>query len=150
MLAWHTDADLPAAALLQTRSGLLQRARSSPTLTAEIADTCFEGSGPPRVTAAHSATVMPPAGDGWVAAGDAAVSFDPLSSQGLLNALYTGLASAEAADRALSGDGSSLSAYASRLAEIDAVYRRNLAAWYGLERRWPDHEFWRRRARVAP
>ena len=96
-----------------------------------------------------ASALTPPAGDGWLAAGDAALSFDPLSSQGLFNALYTGLASAEAADRALSGDGSALSDYAARLAEIDAVYRRNLRAWYELERRWPDQEFWRRRASGA-
>jgi len=31
-------------------------------------------------------------GEGWLAAGDAALSLDPLSSQGLFKALYTGLA----------------------------------------------------------
>ena len=128
----------------------LEKASSSPTLMTEIADACFPGSEPPHVTAAQSATLTPPTGDSWLAAGDAALSFDPLSSQGLFHALYTGLASAEAADRALSGDGSALSVYAASLAEIDAAYRRNLTACYGLERRWPDQEFWRRRAPVAP
>ncbi|MCY1030783.1 hypothetical protein OV207_04890 [Corallococcus sp. BB11-1] len=89
-------------------------------------------------------------GDGWLAAGDAALSFDPLSSQGLFNALFTGLAAAEATDRALSGDPSATSDYAGTLADIDAAYRRNLAAWYALERRWPEQEFWRRRALREP
>jgi flavin-dependent dehydrogenase len=150
VLAWHTDADLPAAAVFRTGSALLEKARSSPSLMAEIADARFEDGEPPQVKAAHSATLTPSAGDGWLAAGDAALSFDPLSSQGLFHALYTGLAAAEAADRALSGDGSAPSGYTARLAEIEAVYRRNLAAWYGLERRWPEQEFWRRRAPVAP
>ncbi|WP_299293745.1 tryptophan 7-halogenase [uncultured Tateyamaria sp.] len=40
------------------------------------------------------------AGDGWVACGDAAIAFDPLASQGLLNAVRTGIAAADvAADR---------------------------------------------------
>jgi flavin-dependent dehydrogenase len=150
VLAWHTDADLPGAVFLRSRSALLGKARSSPTLVAEIADACFETGEPLHVTAAQSAALWPPAGDGWLAAGDAALSFDPLSSQGMFHALYSGLASAEAADRALSGDGSALSAYAARLAEIDAIYRWNLTAWYELERRWPDQEFWRRRAFLAP
>jgi flavin-dependent dehydrogenase len=146
VLAWHTDADLAGAVFLRSRAALLGKARSSATLMTEIADACFEESEPLHVTAAQSSALTPPAGDGWLAAGDAALSFDPLSSQGLFNALYSGLASAEAADRALSGDVSALSDYAARVAEIDAVYRRNLAAWYELERRWPDQEFWRRRA----
>jgi flavin-dependent dehydrogenase len=89
--------------------------------------------------------LTPPAGDGWLAAGDAALSFDPLSSQGLFNALYTGLASAEATERALSGDFSGVSDYVAKLAEIDTVYQRNLTAWYELERRWSNQEFWQRR-----
>jgi hypothetical protein len=41
-------------------------------------------------TAAHSTVLKPCAGDGYLAAGDAALALDPLSSQGLLNALFTG------------------------------------------------------------
>jgi hypothetical protein len=131
---------------MRARSALLGMARDSPGLLAEIADTCFDGTGPPRVTAAHDSTLIPPVGDGWLAAGDAAQSFDPLSSQGLFHALYTGLSSAEVAERFLSGDASGLGDYAARLAEIDAAYIRNLKDWYGQERRWPEHEFWRRRS----
>ncbi len=150
VLAWHTDADLPAAAVVQNRAAFLDKAGRSRTLTAEIAGAHFTGSESPRVIAAHSSALIPPAGDGWLAAGDAALSFDPLSSQGLFNALYTGLAAAEAADRALSGDGSALAGYVDSLARIDIAYRQNLAAWYQLERRWPNEEFWRRRSRLAP
>ncbi len=149
VLAWHTDADLPGASLMRDRAALLERAGRSPTLMAEIADAGFAGDESPRVIAAHSSTLSPPVGDGWLAAGDAALSFDPLSSQGLFHALYTGLAAAEAADRALSGDDSALGDYAAALDRIDAAYRRNLGAWYRLERRWPDEEFWRRRSRLA-
>lgn len=150
ILAWHTDADLPAAAAVRSASALLNKARSSPTLSAQLADSRFDEGASLGVITAHSAVLTPAAGDGWLAAGDAALSFDPLSSQGLFNALFTGLACAEAADRALSGDASALSDYASTLADIDAAYRRHLAAWYGLERRWPDQEFWRRRAPREP
>ena len=149
VLAWHTDADLPGASIMRDRAALLERAGRSPTLMAEIADAEFAGGESPRVIAAHSSTLSPPVGDGWLAAGDAALSFDPLSSQGLFHALYTGLAAAEAADRALSGDDSALGDYAAALARIDAAYRRNLGEWYRLERRWPDEEFWRRRSRLA-
>ena len=45
---------------------------------------------------------------GSVHVGDAAISFDPLSSQGLITALYTGLRAGEAIDRALSRPGESV------------------------------------------
>ena len=66
--------------------------------------------------------------------------------QGLLNALYTGLAAAEAADRFLSGDHVAGEQYGHSVRAIWDCYRRNLEAWYSLERRWRDKPFWRRRA----
>ncbi|MFL5284648.1 MAG: NAD(P)/FAD-dependent oxidoreductase [Rhodopila sp.] len=95
--------------------------------------------------AAHSAFLAPASGDGWLAAGDAAMAFDPLSSQGLFNAIYTGLAAAEAADRALDRDMDALPGYQRTLAPIQAAYRAHLSAFYGLERRWTDRPFWQRR-----
>lgn len=147
VLAWHTDADLPAAATIRDRSSLLDRASRCPSLMAELADSHFAGNEPPRVIAAHSSVLTPPAGNGWLAAGDAALSFDPLSAQGLFHALHTGLAAAEAVDRVLSGDVSALTNYANSLARIDTAYRQHRLAWYQLERRWPNEEFWKRRLR---
>lgn len=49
-------------------------------------------------TAANPAVLSPPVyrGDTWLATGDAALCFDPISSQGLFNSIYTGLTAAEA------------------------------------------------------
>ena len=95
--------------------------------------------------AASGGYLEPAAGPGWIAAGDAAQSYDPLASQGLFNALYTGLAAAEAADRALLGDAAGLPGYAAELRKVRAAYEHHLVAWYGLEQRWPHSPFWRRR-----
>ncbi len=150
VLAWHTDADLPEAGVARNRFALLEKARSMPNLMAEIADACFDGVEAPRVMAAYSSTLSPPVGYDWLAAGDAVLSFDPLSSQGIFHALYTGLAAAEAVDRALSGDASGLREYAEELAKIDVIYRRNLARFYQMERRWLDQAFWKRRIEKDP
>jgi flavin-dependent dehydrogenase len=88
----------------------------------------------------------PVRGDGWVAAGDAALSFDPLSSQGILTALYTGLRAGEALHLWLQGDRSALAAYEDRLREIHQAYARNRITFYGFEARWANHPFWRSRA----
>ena len=86
-----------------------------------------------------------PVGDRWLAVGDAASAFDPLSSKGIANALYTGIKGAEAVLAARTGDATALSRYAEHIREIHRVYRGHLAAFYGMERRWPDAPFWRRR-----
>ena len=55
---------------------------------------------------ASSAILTHAAGEGWIAVGDAAVSFDPVTAQGLANALSSALVAAGAilSTRGLDGD----------------------------------------------
>jgi flavin-dependent dehydrogenase len=147
VVAFHTDADLPAAVAASGQNGLRCRISSLGFLSGVLTASGFTPNGTGGFCAAHSTLLAPPVGDGWLAVGDAALSFDPLSSQGLLNALYSGLAAAEAADRHLSGDSGALNGYQAALARVHDAYRTHLHAWYGLERRWLDHPFWHRRLR---
>ena len=82
---------------------------------------------------------------GWIAAGDASMTFDPLSSQGLLHALFTGLAAAEAADSYLSGDMGAPRGYQQIMDGVQHAYRQHLASSYASEARWPASPFWQRR-----
>lgn len=142
IIAFHSDADLPAARKVHERAGLLARAAGVETLAPLLPVDDPGGLG--GFTGANSAFLPVPGGPGWLACGDAAAAFDPLSSQGLFNALYTGLAAAETADRILSGQ-DAIPDYLQRLGLIRQTYRAHLSAWYGLERRWPDRPFWARR-----
>lgn len=144
VLAFHTDFDLPAARLFADPRNLLQRAAASPEMAAILGGSNFtlEQSG---FCAAHSAQLQAMAGHAWFAVGDAACSFDPLSSQGLLNAFYTGLVAAEATDRYLSGMSDGLSYYLGTLNHVYATYQQNLSYWYSAETRWRDKPFWQRR-----
>ena len=96
----------------------------------------------PRIAPANTSRLNAVAGPGWLAVGDAAVSFDPLSSQGIMSALEAAFAAAEAI--AAGGD-APLARYA---ATVTGRYRNYLverAQYYGAERRWPDSQFWQRR-----
>jgi flavin-dependent dehydrogenase len=145
VLAFHTDADLPAARIARDRDALLRSASAVSELASWLDYAGFVPDETAGFTAAHSAQLEPCAGDGFLAAGDAALAFDPLSSQGLLNALFTGLAAAEAADSHLRGDTDALSRYRDTISGVAAAYRRHLALFYGMERRWPNAPFWQRR-----
>jgi flavin-dependent dehydrogenase len=144
ILSFHTDADLPAATMVRTMEGLLARARGLPML-GEIAAQPGWARGQWGYCAAHGASLTPVAGHGWLAAGDAALAFDPLAAQGLFNAMYLGLAAAEAAHRHLAGDETALADYGAEVSAIREAYRMRHAAWYQLESRWPDQPFWSRR-----
>ncbi|MFC8723438.1 tryptophan 7-halogenase, partial [Kitasatospora sp. NPDC057198] len=140
LLAWYTDADLPAArtalpsGLAATRHvGPLAGAHPWPPGTA------------PRRAPAHTAHLDTVHGDGWTAAGDAAAAFDPLSSQGILTALFTGLRAGQAVHAHLDGDPDALPGYARDVAAVRSLYLRNHRTHYAAEQRWPDRPFWQRR-----
>ena len=81
----------------------------------------------------------------WLAVGDAAATQDPLSSEGILVAMESGLEGAAAAARVLRGDRDGLAAAAAQRETRWLGYLDQLCRHYGMERRWPDAPFWRRR-----
>ena len=154
VLAFHTDADLPGARIAADPKLLVEHATASKELAAVLSDCGFAPTARFGLTAAHSAALQPfagrsLAGPSWCATGDAALSFDPLSAQGLLNALFTGLAAAEATDRQLSGCQKALPEYMQTMQNVHQAYRQHLAHWYGAETRWSGEPFWQRRQQVT-
>ncbi len=77
------------------------------------------------------------------------MSFDPISSQGLLHALFTGLAAAEAADRYIGGDLGSFDSYRRVLYGIKRAYESHLQDCYAAENRWAAAPFWQRRLNAS-
>jgi flavin-dependent dehydrogenase len=148
ILSFHTDADLSAATMVRTMEGLLARARALLMLGELVAQRSWER-GQWGYCAAHGAWLTPAAGNAWLAAGDAALAFDPLAAQGLFNAMYLGLAAGEATHRHLAGDQSALADYGTQVSAIRQAYCTRHAAWYQLETRWRDQPFWKRRHRPS-
>ncbi|MEU6807123.1 NAD(P)/FAD-dependent oxidoreductase, partial [Streptomyces neyagawaensis] len=154
LVAYFTDADLPAA------SHTARHFRRRMTATRHVSRWAHRDGPPPtspaapRRAAAHTAHLDTVYGDGWTAAGDAAVAFDPLSSQGVLTALYTGLSAGLAVDtrlgRASSGTDSALAAYADKVAAARSAYLRGHRVIHTQESRWTDRPFWARRLTDLP
>lgn len=105
--------------------------------------------GPPRLVPAGSRYQAAPSGLPLLAAGDAASSFDPLSSQGIVKALRSGaFAAYAAADFLKSGDARNLARYRAFVGDEFAAYCRTWREQYRHETRWRERPFWRRRAHV--
>jgi flavin-dependent dehydrogenase len=100
---------------------------------------------PLRVVPAHSRHLDPAGGPGWVAAGDAVASFDPLSSMGIGHAVSSGIHAARVAFDHLGGKGDLLRQYAGAVARNAGQYLALRRRFYLLEQRWPDRPFWSRR-----
>ncbi|GAA2518889.1 tryptophan 7-halogenase [Streptomyces levis] len=144
LVAHLTDADLADSAL-RTPGGFLDA-----LATTRHVRTRLDGYDPahtptPRWTAAHGLRLHPAAGPGWIAAGDAALAFDPLSSQGILTALHTGAHAGRTVDRCLSGHPSALTDHARFLDGIAHAYERHHTEAYAQEPRWRSDPFWARR-----
>jgi flavin-dependent dehydrogenase len=100
---------------------------------------------PPRVLDASVQVSESVAGPGWLAVGDAALSFDPLSSQGVLFALYSGISGAEAVLKCLARPDLALPAlsdYDQRVQRVLASNQRARELFYTDEQRYPDSDYW--------
>lgn len=146
---YMTDAGMPSLAQARDTAGWLALLGETRHVSARTLRQGFRLRCGPRLLAAGSSRLESAAGRGWIAVGDAAAAFDPLSSQGLLSALQGGCDAADSLVRHHTGDDTALESYA---AGIDLLFRNYLDRRnqvYAQERRWPDSPFWRRRQAAA-
>jgi flavin-dependent dehydrogenase len=147
VIAFQTDADLVDRATFKTLESFLQLSEENKEITAILAQSNLEEIEFHGVTAANSTKLNQVAGQQWVALGDAAVSFDPLSSQGMYNAM----ASAMQLKELILKYGFTEELQQNYSLQIDDIWRyygehKNL--FYQQERRWKDSTFWKRRQKI--
>ena len=99
----------------------------------------------PQIHAANSSRLNQPSGAHWLAVGDAAMAFDPLSSLGVYKSLEYGMLAANAITEHLDGKKLSFQNYAANVETCFADYMVKRQAFYATECRWPHTDFWRRR-----
>jgi flavin-dependent dehydrogenase len=136
VFAYMTDSDLWNA---DSWHNLMERA----PLTFERAG-CRQIPPPSMVVSAGSLVRRPVVGANWIATGDAALAFDPLSGQGVLKSIETGTRCASAIARYFAGDQGPLGAYDSWVQETYQTYLSERRQFYGGVRRWPSSQFWKR------
>ena len=107
--------------------------------------TGFELEGDVCVKPASTCACSPVAGERWLAVGDAAIAFDPLSSMGISKALRMGLAAADVIQRYLAGDTIAVERYTAAVDQEFNEYLATRSYYYRQELRWPDRTFWRQR-----
>ncbi|NHZ96789.1 FAD-dependent monooxygenase [Massilia sp. CCM 8734] len=93
----------------------------------------------------HSRVARLPANAAWTAAGDAAASFDPVSSLGIGHALSSGIHAARVAQAYVEQGGGLGEGYRQSLLAHFQSYAATRRALYANEQRWPGAGFWQRR-----
>jgi len=139
-----TDSDVAHACSLHEPDAWRRWIAEPPRTAARLASATLRG----HVTtiSACSQRLDCAAGDGWLAVGDAAAAFDPLSSQGIVSALRSGIDAAAAVRVWLAGDADALARHARAIAATYDEYLTTRRSYYAMERRWRDEPFWQRRA----
>ena len=142
--ACMTDADLALSLRLKEAAEWSRRLAAMPCVGAMMRGS--KPCSPVIVRSTESRRLEPAAGDHWLAVGDAASRFDPLSSQGITKALRSGVfASYAIGDLLTRDDDAGLSRYRRYVLEEFRSYQEVRAKYYREEQRWPASEFWRRR-----
>jgi flavin-dependent dehydrogenase len=146
VLAYMTDADLYARARRQTRNYWSQQLAATKHTKLRV-ENYFLRSGP-HIVPANSSRLDRVTNGNWLAIGDAALAFDPLSGQGVFKALQSALLAAESMDRHWKGETSALTQYAVSVEEDFDRYLVRRRTIYSREQRWPQSVFWQRRISV--
>ena len=101
----------------------------------------------PRIHIVSAASVrrQPVTGPNWIAAGDAALAFDPLSGLGIYKTIESGLRASAAIVCCFEGDRRGMVEYENWTAEGFQSYLSLRHQFYGSVQRWPESRFWQRR-----
>jgi flavin-dependent dehydrogenase len=98
-----------------------------------------------KVMPAGTTCLRVPFGENWLAVGDAAYSYDPISSYGITSALASGLYAGHAVADCLQGKKEALHAYRYVVENAFRAYLQKLVAQYELEERWEQSVYWTNR-----
>jgi flavin-dependent dehydrogenase len=143
VVAFMTDADVVRSGSLHDEQIWLERlGETGATRLRIVGARLVRG---PAVCPAHSHLLEPVAGEGWVAAGEAAAGFDPLSSMGIGYALASGIQAARVASSTLGGDEDHARLFSGDVARHYQAYLARRRDFYLVEKRWQDSPFWARR-----
>ncbi len=86
-----------------------------------------------------------PFGKNWLAVGDAAYSYDPISSYGITSALASGFYGGHAVVDFLNGKEEALYGYRYVVENAFGAYMEKLVTQYATEKRWEESVYWKNR-----
>jgi len=146
VVAFFSDGDLGWARRALSIDGWRDLLNRTAHIQARIDSHNYFVEAGPRIVSASTCHLSQVAADSWLAVGDAAASYDPLSSQGIQTALEMAVLAASAILQTKAG---AMRQYVQAVTRTFSEYLANRWFYYAKEQRWPDSPFWKRRQEVA-
>ncbi len=81
-------------------------------------------------------------GDNWLAIGDAASTYDPITAHGITKSVTNAIEAVKAISKYVDGDAKALVTFERDVQYQYIEYKKSRAYFYGLEQHWPDSTFW--------
>jgi flavin-dependent dehydrogenase len=148
-VAFQTDAEFIRAQEWRDPAWFEKTMSETRFLSALLSEKSYRLEGHPQLTSAHSGRLEHCVGEGWLAVGDAAQSYDPLSGQGILSALATGQMAAAALSQSWPNPEAAVIAYGKAMEARWTRFLTGRQQFYAFEQRWPDAPFWQERQGVG-
>jgi flavin-dependent dehydrogenase len=143
VICYMTDADLYAHG--RRRSQQYWREQLGKAIHTKYRFGEFQIACDPFFAAANTSVRTPVIAQNWMAIGDAAISFDPLSSSGINDALRSGVHAAEAVVALKGGKAEALDDWCQSVRTAFSSFLIARKKIYEIERRWMESPFWKRR-----
>jgi flavin-dependent dehydrogenase len=158
LVVLHSDKDLPAAKTAARPEGFNRLLDDSKHIAALLNAKGYQASGSIQGAPANSQRLQEFCGDAWMAVGDAAQAYDPLSSQGIDKALKSGshaghmihyaLTDSQQDGAALGRSNTYIHRYEAQQQQLWQTYLSHKDYYYRMQPRWSDQLFWQRRAGI--
>jgi len=155
LVVFHTDKNSIAAQEAAAPNRFLKLLAQSPHISSYLDRYAYTPIGKIKGAAAGSERLTQFCGDGWLAVGDAAQAYDPLSSQGIYKALNSASSAAQMVNYALAKSEQNQNAqndnqfflkrYAHEQELLWADYIQQYKYYYASQPRWLDQPFWNQR-----
>ena len=153
LVVFYSDKDLPEGKKAGNPEGFNELLNETTQIAPLLKAGLYQASGVIRGAPANSQRLQEFCGDAWMAVGDAAQAYDPLSSQGIDKALRTGshaghlihYALTDEVDNSLSTDNQFIQQYSQQQQQLWDAYQTQRDYYYGIQTRWSDQPFWQRR-----
>lgn len=143
VLGYMTDADIANQLQLRKTTSFTHLLQNTKYTHNRIKDATHLSQ--PKIVSAHTQRLSSVTGNSWLAVGDAASSYDPISSLGIFKSLAMSQFAAYATLDNLKGDTSGLQKYQQIVTSDYLGYQKKKQEYYTKEDRYTSSLFWKRR-----
>ena len=143
VVAFFTDSNLPIAEYAKTTAGWNRMMQNTNYIKLSLEKYDYHNISGPHIMMSNSSKLEKVIGENWLAIGDAAATYDPLSSMGIVNAINDGINASDIIVNYLNGNTRYLDEYNRNMTTNFKIYLQKRAFYYEQEKRWTDFSFWK-------